>query len=77
LDRSLIDRIETVDDDEALTMAKALSAQEGILAGVSSGAALVASLRVAKDLGAGKKVVTLFPDKGERYFSIEKYFKMS
>lgn len=77
LDRSLIDRIETVDDDEALSMAKALSAQEGVLAGISSGAALAASLRVAKALGPGRKVVTVFPDKGERYFSIEKYFKMS
>jgi cysteine synthase A len=77
LDRSLIDRIETVEDDEAFTVSKQLAAQEGILAGISSGAALVAALRVAGELGPGKKVVTVFPDKGERYFSIEKYFKMS
>jgi cysteine synthase A len=76
LDRGLIDRIVPVEDDEAFAAVKALSAQEGILAGISSGAALAASLKVAGELGTGKKVVTVFPDKGERYFSIEKYFKM-
>ncbi len=75
LDRALVDRIETVEDDEALHFSKVLSSQEGLLMGVSSGAAFSASLRVAKELGSGKKVVTIFPDKGERYFSIEKYFK--
>lgn len=77
LDRGLIDRIETVGDDEAYQTCKALSVREGILAGISSGAALAACLRVARQLGKGKKVVTVFPDKGERYFSIEKYFKLS
>ena len=75
LDRSLIDRIETVEDDEAYNTVKFLARSEGILAGISSGAALAAALKVAKELGKGKNVVTLFPDKGERYFSIEKYFK--
>lgn len=75
LDRSLIDRIETVDDDEAYEYCKILARTEGLLVGISSGAAFVASLRLAKDLGSGKKIVTVFPDKGERYFSIEKYFK--
>ncbi len=75
LDRSLIDRIITVQDGEAFEHAKILSNQEGLLMGISSGAAFAASLAVARDLGPGKKVVTVFPDKGERYFSIEKFFK--
>lgn len=75
LDQSLIDRIERVEDEEAYQVAKEIARKEGVLAGISSGANLVASLRVAKDLGAGKKVVTVFCDKGERYFSIEKFFK--
>lgn len=75
LDRSLIDRIETVRDAEAYEASKYLARREGLLMGISSGAAYVAALRLAKELGPGKKVVTVFPDKGERYFSIEKYFK--
>ncbi|MFO1463424.1 MAG: cysteine synthase A [bacterium] len=75
LDRKLIDRIETVGDEEAYQAAKALARSEGLLMGISSGAAFVAALRLARELGPGKKVVTVFPDKGERYFSIEKYFK--
>jgi cysteine synthase A len=75
LDRSLIDRIEPVEDEEAYEAAKILSRRQGLLVGISSGAAFCASLKVAGELGAGKKVVTIFPDKGERYFSIEKFFK--
>ena len=43
--------------------------------GISSGAAMWAALRVAKDLGKGKTVVTVFPDTGERYFSMQQYFE--
>jgi len=75
LDRKLIDRIETVSDEEAYLASRDLSKQEGLMVGISSGAAFAASRRVAKELGSGKKVLTVFPDKGERYFSIEKYFK--
>lgn len=75
LKRELIDRIETVSDDEAYEHSKSLARKEGLLVGISSGAAFAAALRLAKKLGASKKVVTVFPDKGERYFSIEKYFK--
>ncbi|HCU24416.1 MAG TPA: cysteine synthase A [Deltaproteobacteria bacterium] len=76
LDRKLIDRIETVSDDEAFRYTKLLARREGLLMGISSGAAFVAALRIAQKLGPGKKVVTVFPDKGERYFSIEKYFSV-
>ena len=75
LNRSIIDDIITVSDREAYDMAKVLTKKEGIFGGPSSGAALVASLKVAKDLGEGKRVVTVFPDTGERYFSISQYFE--
>ncbi|HEX5034526.1 MAG TPA: pyridoxal-phosphate dependent enzyme, partial [bacterium] len=75
LDRKLIDRIETVSDEEAYQASKRLARHEGLLMGISSGATFVAASRVAAELGAGKRVVTIFPDKGERYFSIEKFFK--
>jgi len=77
LDLSLIDRIETVSDDEAFQASRVLSKKEGLLMGISSGAAFAAASRVAKEFGPKKKVVTVFPDKGERYFSIEKYFNIS
>lgn len=76
LDRSLIDRVETVEDEVAYQTAKEIARLEGVLAGISSGAALAASRKIAREMGPGKKVVTVFPDKGERYFSIEKYFKI-
>ncbi len=75
LDRGLIDRIETVSDEEAYQASKLLARREGLLMGISSGAAFVAARRLAAELGPGKRVVTIFPDKGERYFSIEKFFK--
>lgn len=74
LDKSLIDKIMTVTDDEAYEGARAIARQEGILAGISCGAVYVACQKVAKELGEGKNVVTVFPDGGERYFSLEKYF---
>jgi len=77
LDRKLIDRILTVGDEEAYQAFKHLAKTEGLLMGISSGAAFVAALRLAKELGPGKNIVTVFPDKGERYFSIEKYFKQA
>jgi cysteine synthase len=75
LDRRLIDRVITVEDQEAHDCVKRLSLKEGLLMGISSGAAFKASLQVARELGPTKKVVTVFPDKGERYFSTEKFFK--
>jgi cysteine synthase B len=55
-------------DPEAFSAARDLSVQEGLFVGMSSGAALVGALRVAQDLGSGT-VVTVFPDRGERYLS--------
>lgn len=76
LNRSVIDEIITVDDQEAYAMAKRLSREEGIFAGISCGAACVGALKVAKALGPGKVVVTVFPDSGERYLSMEPYFNV-
>jgi cysteine synthase A len=58
-----------VTDDDALATARRLASQEGILAGISSGAAAWAALQVAQRLGKGQVVVTLLPDTGERYLS--------
>jgi cysteine synthase A len=74
LNRAVIDRIETVTDDDAFRMAKRLAGEEALLVGISAGANVVAALRVAQQLGPGKTVVTVLPDRGDRYFSIEKYF---
>ena len=76
LDRSLIDEIIPVTDQEAYKTAKRLSREEGIFAGISCGAACFAALQVAKKLGPGKKVVVIFPDSWERYLSLEPYFNI-
>jgi cysteine synthase A len=68
LDTELIDEIIPVSDQEAAEAARELAKSKGILAGISSGAALVAARRIAKE-NPGKRIVTLFPDTGERYLS--------
>lgn len=75
LNRKIIDEIITVTDNDAFVTSKRLAKEEGIFVGISAGAACWAALKVAKLLGKGKKVVTVFPDTGERYFSMEEYFK--
>jgi cysteine synthase A len=67
LDRSLIDEIVTVPDAPAFETCRALAREEGLFAGGSSGAAATAALQIARRLGPGKTVVTLFPDGAERY----------
>jgi cysteine synthase A len=69
LDRKVIDRIIRVADEEAVAGARRLAREEGLLLGVSSGAAVHAALRVAAELGVGKNVVAIAPDTGERYLS--------
>ncbi len=69
LDLSLVDRIVTVTDEDAVGTARELARKEGIMTGISSGAALWAGLRLAEELGTGKKIVVLFPDSSERYMS--------
>jgi cysteine synthase A len=68
-DGSVCDGVIKVMDDEAFATVKSLAAQEGVLAGSSGGAAVFAALKVAKQLGPGKRVVTIVPDSAERYLS--------
>ncbi len=70
LDRSVLADVMTVADEDAIAMAERLAKTEGILAGISAGGAVVAALAVAQQLGAGKTVVTIIPDAGERYLSM-------
>jgi len=70
LDLAMVDSVEQVGDDEAVEMARRLAKEEGILAGISCGAATVAALRLAKDpANVGKTIVVVLPDSGERYLS--------
>jgi len=71
LNRSIIDRIIKVKEADAIATSRILSKSEGILAGISSGAATWAALQVAKELGPGKTVVVVLPDTGERYLSTD------
>ncbi len=71
LDMKAVDRMMTVKDADAMIAARRLAREEGILAGISSGAAVHAACLVAKELGPGKKVVVILPDTGERYLSTE------
>jgi len=70
LDRSVYDEVMGIRDEEALAMTRRLGREEGILAGISSGANVAAALRVAERLGAGRTVVTIVCDTGERYASV-------
>jgi cysteine synthase A len=69
LNRDIIDKIITVDDENALETSRIIGRKEGIFCGISAGANVYAALKVAKELGSGKKVVTVLPDTGERYLS--------
>ena len=70
LDLSVVDRIETVSNEESIEMARRLAREEGILSGISSGAAVVAAVRLAGQAEfAGHTIVVVLPDSGERYLS--------
>jgi cysteine synthase len=69
LNRSVIDRVITVTDEDAIATAKRLVRQEGLLVGISAGANVFAAIAVARELGTGRTVVTVLPDTGERYLS--------
>jgi cysteine synthase A len=68
-DRSVCDRVMKVMDEPAFAMVKRLAAEEGVFAGSSAGAMLCAVVDLARELGAGKRVVTVIPDSAERYLS--------
>jgi cysteine synthase len=63
------DEVIVANDVEAFDMVKQLAAREGVLAGSSGGANVFASLKVARRLGSGKRVITMIPDSAERYLS--------
>jgi cysteine synthase len=74
LDRSIIDEILTVNDDESIEMAKRITKEEGIISGISCGANMAAALKVAaRPENKGKTIVVVLPDSGERYLSTPLY----
>lgn len=75
LNKEIIDEVISVSDEDAFHTARRLAREEGLFVGISSGAAVYAAFKVAKDLGKGKRLVVILPDTGERYFSMEQYFE--
>jgi cysteine synthase A len=74
-DGKVVDEIRQVKDRDAHAMKVRLAREEGLLVGISAGANVCAALDFARELGAGKQVVTVLCDTGERYFSLDEYFK--
>jgi cysteine synthase A len=70
LNREVYDELIAVKDEDAIETAKRVTMTEGLLIGISAGANVFASLAIAKRLGEGKRVVTVLPDSGERYLSV-------
>lgn len=73
MNMQIVDSIELVSNDDAMAGARELAKKEGLLLGISGGAAYVAARRIAKQLGEGKKVLFIAPDNGERYLSTPLY----
>ncbi|CAG7656390.1 cysteine synthase A [Paenibacillus allorhizosphaerae] len=73
LNTNVYDEVIPVENDEAFETSRRVAKEEGILGGISSGAAIFAALKVAKELGAGKRVVAVVPSNGERYLSTPLY----
>jgi cysteine synthase A len=75
LDRGVLDGIRLVEDRDAYAFKKRLAVEEGLLVGISAGANVAVACQVARELGPGKRVLTVLCDTGERYFSLDEYFK--
>jgi cysteine synthase A len=75
LNRAVIDEVRTVTDREAYDMKIRLAHEEGLLVGISAGAAVHVAQKVAQELGPGKLVMTVLCDTGERYFSLDEFFE--
>jgi len=76
LNRNIIDEVIAVGDNDAFRTSRELAKKEGLFVGISSGAATYAALLVAEKLGEKKRVITILPDTGERYFSTEQHFNV-
>jgi cysteine synthase A len=74
LNRRVFDEIRHVSDRDAYDTKTRLAREEGLLVGISAGAAVFVALQVARELGPGRRVVTVLCDTGERYFSLDEYF---
>jgi cysteine synthase A len=74
LDRSVIDDVRRVSDRDAFDTKLRLAKEEGLLVGISSGANAFVACEIAKEIGPGRRVVTMMCDTGERYFSLDEYF---
>ena len=70
LNREIYNEVMSVRDEDALEMTKRLTREEGLLVGISSGANVWAAAKVARELGPGKRVVTMLCDTGERYLTV-------
>ncbi|HZW67595.1 MAG TPA: pyridoxal-phosphate dependent enzyme, partial [Pseudogracilibacillus sp.] len=73
LDTNIYDEVLQIANEEAFEASRSVAKQEGILGGISSGAAIAAARKVARELGEGKKVLAILPDNGERYLSTALY----
>jgi cysteine synthase A len=73
LNREIIDRVVPVEYEDAKKTARRLAREEGILCGISSGAICWAAVEIGRELGAGRRVVTVLPDLGERYLTTDVY----
>jgi cysteine synthase A len=71
LNKTIMDQLIQISNEDAMETARRLPREEGLLVGISSGAAVCAALQVAETLGEGKNIVVLAPDTGERYLSTE------
>ena len=74
LDTGIYNRVARIRDQDAYRMRQRLAHEEGLLVGISAGAAMVAAVELARELGPGKNVITVLCDTGERYFSLDAFF---
>ena len=73
VDMKLVDQVTAIKSDDAVEMARSVSRELGLMVGVSSGANILASIQALNEIGEDKKVVTVLPDRAERYFSTDLY----
>ena len=73
MNQEVYDEIIHVENDDAFETSRRVAKEEGVLGGISSGAAVYAALKIAKELGKGKRVVAVIPSNGERYLSTPLY----